>query len=221
MPPRGLVGPDHNGILKDVTATFTAADLEGTCRPLVVHLTTRGAISPPRPILAVNRVRFVGELIGACVADSRYEVADLVEQASPDIDPLPAVVTFEDALGGAGLVHDGVPGNVYFLGRRTYGDLEGAFRRADVVVEGEVSHPRVAAVPIETRGVVASPAREGVEVWTSTQVLHGRRGDLSASICLATGCGRDHRRRQRLRRQAQVYPEEILARGSHAAFRPR
>src|SRR6266513_5753819 len=47
----GLVrSPIANGVLKGVTATFTAADLEPTCRPLVVHLTTRGVISPPRPI---------------------------------------------------------------------------------------------------------------------------------------------------------------------------
>src|SRR3954469_303492 len=98
--------PIANGYLKGVTATFTASDLEATCRPLSVHLTTQGVISPPRPILAVNRVRFVGELIGACVAHGRYEAADAVEQASPDIDPLPAVVTFEDALAaGATLVH--------------------------------------------------------------------------------------------------------------------
>ena len=210
----GLVrSPIANGVLKSVTATFTATDLEATCRPLVVHLTTRGVISPPRPILAVNRVRFVGELIGACVAPSRYEAADAVEHASPNIEPLPAVVTFEDALAeGATLVHDNVPGNVYFLGRRTYGDPDSAFQRADVVVEGEVTHPRVAAVPIETRGVVASPTRDGVEVWTSTQVPHMVAEAVAECLEIA---------RDKVRVvttdvgggfgvKAQVYPEEIL-----------
>ncbi|HEY6114852.1 MAG TPA: xanthine dehydrogenase family protein molybdopterin-binding subunit, partial [Candidatus Dormibacteraeota bacterium] len=78
----GLVRSPHaSGVLKSVTATFAAADLEGTCLPLAVHLTTPGAISPPRPILAVDRVRFVGELVGACVASTRYEAADAVEMA--------------------------------------------------------------------------------------------------------------------------------------------
>src|SRR6266705_656830 len=210
----GLVrSPIANGLLNGVIATFTGADLEGTCRPLVAHLTTQGVISPPRPILAVKRVRFVGELIAACVAASRYEAADAVEQASPDIEPLPAIVTFEDALAtGAPLVHDDVAGNVYFLGRRVYGDPEAAFRRADLVVEGEVRHPRVAAVPIETRGVVASPTKDGVEVWTSTQVPHMVAEAISECLAIA---------RDKVRVvttdvgggfgvKAQVYPEEIL-----------
>src|SRR5712664_716413 len=51
-----------------VVAVFTAADLEGTCHPLTVHLTTAGASSPPRPILASDRVRFTGEILAAVVA---------------------------------------------------------------------------------------------------------------------------------------------------------
>src|SRR5215472_7344355 len=55
---------------------FIAADLDGSCRPLSVHLTTTGALSPPRPILAGDRVRFVGEMIAAAVAGDRYAAAD-------------------------------------------------------------------------------------------------------------------------------------------------
>jgi carbon-monoxide dehydrogenase large subunit len=90
--------------------------------------------------------------------------ADAVELVQPDIDPLATVVTFADALAeGAPLVHDVVPGNVYFLGRRTYGDPSAAFKRADLVVEAEVTHPRVAAAPIEPRGVVAARSRSASE----------------------------------------------------------
>src|SRR5205823_10250736 len=42
-------------------AAFTAADLEGSCDALAVHLTTPGAISPDRPVIARDRVRFAGE----------------------------------------------------------------------------------------------------------------------------------------------------------------
>jgi aerobic carbon-monoxide dehydrogenase large subunit len=210
----GLVRSPHaSGVLKSVTATFAAADLEGTCLPLAVHLATPGAISPPRPILAVDRVRFVGELVGACVAPTRYEAADAVERASPDIDALPAVLTFEEALrAGAPLVHDGVPGNVYFLGRRTYGDIEAAFGHADVTVEGEITHPRVAAAPIETRGVLAIPTRNGIEVWTSTQMPHLVADAIAECLeierahvrVVATDVGGG------FGVKAQVYPEEIL-----------
>jgi aerobic carbon-monoxide dehydrogenase large subunit len=210
----GLVrSPVASGRLAAVEATFTAADLVGSCRPLQAHLTTPGAISPHRPILVRDRVRFAGEMIGAVVAPTRYEAADAAQSATFDIEPLPAVVTFEDALAeGARLVHEDVPGNLYFTGRRSYGDIEAAFARADLVVDGEVVHPRVAPAPIETRGVVAEPNGAGVTVWTSTQVPHMVADAVAECLDLA---------RENVRvvatdvgggfgGKAQVYPEEVL-----------
>src|SRR5450759_1772300 len=46
-----------------VVAVFTGADLDGSCAPMRVHLTTPGAVAPDRPIIAVDRVRFVGEIV--------------------------------------------------------------------------------------------------------------------------------------------------------------
>ncbi len=93
-----------------VHAVFTAADLERTCRPLAVHLTTPGAVSPDRPILVSDRVRFVGEMVAAVVADSRYAAGDALDLIRLDIDPLAAVTTFDGATAaGAPLVHEAVP----------------------------------------------------------------------------------------------------------------
>lgn len=205
--------PVASGRLRSVSATFTARDLEGSCRPLEVHLSTAGAVSPPRPILAGDLVRFAGELVGAVVAGDRYSAADAAERAEVDVEPLPAVVTFEDAMSGdAPLVHQAVRGNVYFAGRHEYGDVDGAFARADVLIEGRVTHPRVAPAPIETRGVVAQPDGEGVVVWTSTQVPHLVADaiaeclnlDRAAVRVVATDVG------GAFGGKAQVYPEEIL-----------
>jgi len=208
-----LRSPLASGAVRRVEATFTAADLEGSCLPLAVHLTTPGAVSPPRPLIAGERVRFAGEIVGAVVAPDRYAADDAVQAADVEIEPLPPVVTFEEALApGAPLVHDGVPGNVYFAGRRTYGDPAAAFARADLVVDGEVVHPRVAAAPIEPRGVVAVPDGEGVTVWTSTQVPHLVADavaeclgiDRAAVRVIATDVGGG------FGVKAQVYPEEVL-----------
>src|SRR5690348_14678967 len=187
---------------------FTAGDLEGSCRPLAVHLTTPGVVSPDRPILARDRVRFVGELIAAVVAEDRYAAADAVDLVHAEIEPLPAVVTRTDAP----LVHDSVRDNVYFLGTRTYGDPAAAFERADAVIECRVKHPRVAAAPIECRGVVAAPDGEGVIVWTSTQVPHLVADAVAECLDLprprvrvvATDVGGG------FGGKAQVYPEEVL-----------
>jgi carbon-monoxide dehydrogenase large subunit len=157
-----------------VAAVFTAAELDGTCAAMRVHLTTPGAIAPDRPIIAVDRVRFVGEIVAVVVADSRYRAEDALELIQADLEPLTPVVTFEDAMSdGAPLVHDSVPGNRYFLGHRTIGEVDKAFAGADVVVEGEVVHPRVSAAPMEGRGVIAMPdGSGGVVAWSSTQAPH-------------------------------------------------
>src|SRR5260370_10476799 len=98
-----------------VRAVFTAADLEGSCGPLVVHLTTPGAVSPERPILAHDRVRFAGEMIAAVVAGSRYLAADAIELLQPEIAPLPAGVTLEDAMAeSAPPLHAAVAHNIYY-----------------------------------------------------------------------------------------------------------
>jgi len=197
-----------------VLAVFAAADFEGTCDPLTVHLTTPGAICPERPILAADRVRFVGEMVAAVVADSRYRAADALELIRLDIDPSPAVTTFEGALAaGAPQVHDSVPGNLYFAGRRKYGDVDRAFSEADLVVEVEVTHPRVSAAPMEPRGVMAMPAGDGgVAMWTSTQMPHlvadaiaeclGLEKAQVRVVAADVGGG--------FGIKAQVYPEEIL-----------
>ena len=203
--------PLASGRLTAVKATFTAADLD--CGPLAVHLTTPGAVSPPRPLIARDRVRFAGEILGAVLAATRYAAADAVDAAEVDVEPLEPVLTFDQALApGAPLVHDDVPGNVYFAGRRTYGDVDGAFARADAVVEGEVVHPRVAAAPLEPRGVVAAPSGAGVVIWTSTQVPHLVADavaeclglDRAAVRVVATDVGGG------FGAKAQVYPEEVL-----------
>src|SRR5690349_17426612 len=197
-----------------VRAVFTAADLDGSCRPLAVHLTTPGAVSPERPILAIDQVRFAGEMIAAVVAESRYVAADAVDLLQPEIEQLPAVVTLEDAMAeSAPLVHEAVAENLYYLGHRLYGDVEKAFDIADVTVEGEVTHPRVAAAPIECRGVVAAPEGErGIAVWTSTQIPH------LAAEAIAECLGLDRSRVRVIATdvgggfgvKAQVYPEEVL-----------
>ena len=198
---------------RGVVAVFTAADLEGSCSPLTVHLTTPGVVAPDRPILATDRVRFPGEMIAAVVADNRYAAADAAELVRVDIDSLAAITTIESAMSeNAPLVHEAVAGNLYDLGHRVYGDPASIFDGAEIVVEGEVVHPRVAGSPIEPRGVVARAEGSGVVLWTSTQIPHLVADAVSECLTLdpthvrvvATDVGGG------FGVKAQVYPEEIL-----------
>jgi len=196
-----------------VLAVYIAADLAGSCAPLTAHLTRPGAVSPPRPILAVDRVRFVGEIFAAVVAENRYAAADALDALGVDIEPLPPVTTIEEALAeGAPVVDEAVPSNLFYLGRRSLGDLTRAFDTADAVVDYDLTHPRLSGAPIECRGVVAVPDGDAVTLWTSTQVPHlvahavaeclGLQQSLVRVVATDVGGG--------FGIKAQVYPEEVL-----------
>src|SRR5260370_625758 len=98
----------------------------------------------------------------------------------------PEVTRFDGAMAAGGpLVDDAVPGNLYFVGRRSFGDVGSAFAEADLVVEGEVTHPRVSAAPIEGRGAIAMPdGAGGVVVWSSTQVPHLAADAIAETLML-------------------------------------
>jgi carbon-monoxide dehydrogenase large subunit len=157
-----------------VIGAFAARDLAGRCGPFRVHLTTPGALAPDRSLLAQDRVRYVGEPVVVVVASTRYLAEDALERIEFDYDPLPAVSDSESALApDAPQIHEGVPGNVYFRAKRSFGEVDEAFAAADALVVGHVTHPRVAAAPLECRGVLASPSGDGgVTVWSSTQCPH-------------------------------------------------
>lgn len=197
-----------------VRAVWTAADLAGTCDPMVIHLTTPGVSAPVWPLIATDRVRYVGEIVAVAVAPTRYEAEDALELVEVEFDPLPVVSTIEDALAeGAPQVHDDVPNNRYHFIHRAWGDVAAAFDRADAVVEGEVVHPRVSAAPMEGRGVLARPdGADGVITWTSTQAPHAVADAIAESLRL-------ERSRTRVIAsdvgggfglKAHVYVEEIL-----------
>ncbi len=101
---------------------------------------------------------------------------------------LPAVATVEAALAkGAARVFDEWPDNVAGPSAGAVGDVTRGFAQAHVVVEARLSVPRVTAMPIEPRGVVAQPdAPDGrLTVWASTQMPFAVRAAVAAALDLA------------------------------------
>ena len=105
-----------------------------------------------RPLLARERVRFVGEAIVAVVAENRYLAADAAMAVIVDIDPLPAVVEVDHALTDEVLLHDAVGTNVY---ARFQSEKPADFTDAEVVVELRVMNQRINGSPIEPRSGAA------------------------------------------------------------------
>jgi carbon-monoxide dehydrogenase large subunit len=146
-------------------------------------------VAPHGP-LAKGWVRAVGEPVAAVIAESSYLAADAAQLIMVDYEPLDSVSSVEQALElDAPLVQraGGFDDNVAFRQVREGGDVQEAFASADHVVRLRFSHSRVAAVPVETRGVVASwdEARQESMVWTSTQTPHWVRSAVATSLGLA------------------------------------
>ena len=156
---------------------------------LPVNETVPGLRAAPHGPLARGWVRAVGEPVAAVVAESRYAAADAAALVMVDYEPLEAVGHVEEALApGAPLVQraGGFEDNVAFRQVREGGDVAGAFARPDHVIKLRFAHSRLAAVPIETRGVLASwdEVREELTMWTSTQAPYWVRSAVARALDL-------------------------------------
>src|ERR1700753_849231 len=74
-----------------VLGVYTAADLD---------LPAQGEGPTAEPWLAVDVVRYVGEPVALVLTEQRYQLADAAELVDVDYDPLPAVISFDDAIDG-------------------------------------------------------------------------------------------------------------------------
>ena len=156
-----------------VHLVLTAAELGELNRPsplLIPHPT----LSHPRTQrpLAVDEVRYVGEVVAFVVADSRYVAEDAIALIEVEYEPLAVVTDLATALApGAPRVHADVPDNRAARFRQTVGDADGVLARAHRVLRERLTIERSCGSPIEGRGVVAEwDARRGVlKVWDSTQ----------------------------------------------------
>jgi CO/xanthine dehydrogenase Mo-binding subunit len=165
-----------------VVAAWSAVDLPDL--PEVPVPFRGGPVPMPRPALATDRVRFVGEPVAVVVATDRYRAEDGAEQVEVDIEPLPAVVDPVAATADEVRLFDGVS-NVSSeseLGRPC-GD---EFAACDVVVETTVRNQRVVATAMEPRGILVRPEPGGaLTVWCSHQAPHRLRDAIADAFGLA------------------------------------
>ena len=117
------------------------------------------------PLLAVDRVRFVGEPVAMVLTDDSYQGEDAAELVSVDYEPLPAIVGAADALAGQTLLFPDAGSNVVVA--HPAGDT--AFDGCDVVVSRDIVNQRVAPVPMEGRAAAAMWTGGKLTVWVSTQ----------------------------------------------------
>ncbi|WP_024803106.1 xanthine dehydrogenase family protein molybdopterin-binding subunit [Nocardia sp. BMG51109] len=181
--------------LPGVLGIFGAADLgiDGTPIPLLTRpdadfdAATSCVLAEQRlPILAGDRVHYVGQPIAVVVAEDRYRAEDALEAVAVEYSPLPVVTDPVAALEpDSPVLFDHLATNEAARLGFSFGGVDAARESAHRVVEGTYRMDRHGAVPLECRGVLAQvDSRRGqVDVVTSTQVPHMVR----KAICGVTG----------------------------------
>jgi aerobic carbon-monoxide dehydrogenase large subunit len=173
--------------LPGVVAAWCAIDLPEACRPVLAGGSGAHKDRPfSVPVLAQDVVRYVGEPVAVVIADDPYRLADAVELVTVEYESLPAMASAEAALCSAVRLHEDWPDNAALQVRGAVGDVEAGFSHADVVVSERFLHPRLAAVPIETRGALAyRDAQSGLlTVWASVQSPYSQRESIASVLGL-------------------------------------
>jgi carbon-monoxide dehydrogenase large subunit len=192
-----LRSPIAHGHIRSITKptgregdVYVAADLEGVS-PIRADSALPGFKSSVQPVLAFDKVRYVGEIIAACVADNRGEAEDLAEQVLLDMEDLPVVSDMLQAReADAPLLHDHWGDNV-FLETFVEGeaDIDALKAEAAASVSRTFRTARQSMAPIEGRGVVAEWDRrlELLTLTSATQMPHIVRSGLAECLGLDEG----------------------------------
>jgi carbon-monoxide dehydrogenase large subunit len=161
---------DHPG----VAAIFTGADVQ-QLGPVPCAASLPGLRVPHHHLLAQDRVYYVGHPVAVVVATDRYLARDAADLIEVDYEPLPAVADPEKAISaGAPAVHPEWPDNTAFTFHQEGGDIEKAFKEADVIVKQRITSQRLIPTAMETRGVVAEwrQGEKSLNLYSSTQIPH-------------------------------------------------
>jgi aerobic carbon-monoxide dehydrogenase large subunit len=170
---------------------------EARGRPGVVDVVTGAEVDLPpvpgmfiremaRPLLATDRVRFVGEPVAVVLSETPEQGTDAAEWVVVDYEPLPAVVDPVDAVEGEVILFPELESNLV----STLGDEGGvdvvdrAAAGCEVVVRQRIVNQRLAAAPLEGRSSAAAWVDGRLVQWCSTQNAHGLRLALASAYGL-------------------------------------
>ena len=137
------------------------------------------------PVLAHERVRYVGEGVVVVLAENVYAAADAAQAVEIEYDPLPVASDTEAAVTAEPPIHEW-PDNTTLPVGGQYGDVAPVWGQCDLVVNERMRHPRIAGAALETRGAFAyRDADTGtLTVWSSTQNPYSLRDSLTAVLDL-------------------------------------
>ncbi|WP_338727461.1 xanthine dehydrogenase family protein molybdopterin-binding subunit [Haladaptatus sp. DJG-WS-42] len=159
-----------------VVLVWTAADIDPYVERFGVQVRDEEA-------LVTDIARYVGDEIALVVAEDRNTAIEAADRVRVEYEKLDVVTTAEDALAeGAPLVHpelaadeeSGVVGNLVREYTVQAGDVEDAFKTADIIIEESFQTNKTNPCPLEPHGCVAdyNPGTGTLTIWTPNQAPH-------------------------------------------------
>jgi CO/xanthine dehydrogenase Mo-binding subunit len=161
---------------------------------------THGGMIKDQPFIAIDRVRYIGEVVAAVAAETEAAAQDAVARIRVRYEDLPAVFDPKDAIAdGAPILHEGlaeyphsplyqcVPGtNICTIRQFAKGDVQAGFAESDEIFDDEFYIHAVAHTPMETHAAVAqrSPAGGEYTVWSASDGPHRRSKELAEALGL-------------------------------------
>jgi carbon-monoxide dehydrogenase large subunit len=173
------------GVLTILTHEDADADGLKPLRPTVEANTRTGEPFAflPQPVLARDKVRFVGEPVAVIVAETKAQAMDAAELIDVSYDDMPAVIRANEALApGAPELAEAVPGNLaldWHVGNE--GAVEAEIANAAHVARLRIDNHRVVTNPMEPRGVIGmwDAAEQRYVLHVSSQNLHLNRDNIA------------------------------------------
>ncbi len=166
--------------LEGVVSVVTGADL-AVAVAVMVRPGVDATLGAEHPLLARDRVLYVGQPVALVIAETLAIAEDAAELVDVRYQPLPAVTDAHSSASASTPLHPGLESNVVLRTPVLSGDPDAAFANADRVVSGSFNVPRVSPSPMEGRGCVAyyDEAEQRLQVTTSTQASHEIRAQLN------------------------------------------
>ncbi|MBY5971409.1 xanthine dehydrogenase family protein molybdopterin-binding subunit [Ferrimonas balearica] len=165
-----------------VLRIFTAKDFEGVgglpCGWQVTDKHGQPMQEPKHPIMAEGKIRHVGEIVAAVVAETIDQARDAAEAIELDTEDLPAVIDMKQAVAeGAPLVHDDLTSNLCYdwgFVEENKAAVEEAFQNAAHVTTLELVNNRLVANPMEPRVAIGDYAMhdDSSTLYTTSQNPH-------------------------------------------------
>src|SRR6266853_3607594 len=193
-----------------VVAVWTTSDV-ADIPPIDFRLSRiEGLLAYRQPILARERVRYVGEPVAAVFAVDAYLAEDAADLVAVAVEELPVLLAADAPPGEFEPSRSTEAATV----EKHYGDVEQAFRAAHAVVELTLDIGRHSGVPMETRGAIAryDASRDILEMYGAAKVPHWNRDSIARMLGRAASSVHLHEGHVGggFGIRGELYPEDVL-----------